>query len=179
MLKIVDESNDLEFSIDDFSVSPVENVVDYNKANDLQEDEIVDYYPTHTFLNPFTRNSVIELKTANRERYSYIISPPNEIAKVGELLGNNQVNIAMWDSYPSVIKNVSINDITLSRNNFLKVKLAYFAIKAIRAITPNWYIQKPLKAHYNTYIDRLKIKKKTVFSRLVLFIDSKISNGKQ
>jgi hypothetical protein len=179
MLKIVDESNDLEFSIDDFSVSPVENVVDYNKANDLAEDEIIDYYPTHTFLNPFSRNSVIELKTPNRERYSYIISPPNEIAKVGELLGNNQVNIAMWDSYPSVIKNVSINDITLSRNNLLKVKLAYFTIKVIRAIIPNWYIQKPLKAHYSTYIDRLKIKKKTIFSRLVLFIDSKISNGKQ
>ena len=81
----------------------------------------------------------------------------------------------MWDSYPSVIKNVSIDDISLLATNPIKVKMRNYLIRGIRALTPNWYINKPLKAYYKEFIDRLKIKKKNMFTSAILYLDSKLS----
>lgn len=172
MLKIIPQDDIIEdFITDDFSFE----TTDYNKANDLAEDEVVKYYASHEFLNPYKKGDVVNLKVANRKRFSFIISPPNEQVKVGEIIGNNQVNVAMWDSYPSVIKNVSIDDISLLANNPFKVKMRNYLIRGIRALTPNWYINKPLKAYYKEFIDRLKIKKKNMFTSAILYLDSKLS----
>lgn len=176
MIKITEQEDLIEFTMDDFSMEVDNHVVDYNKANDLAKDEIQDYYPNHDFLNPYNKGDIVSLKVENRSRFAHIVSPKNEVVKIGEVLGNNQVNVAMWDSYPSVIKNVSIKDISILANNKKLSKARYYAITAVRAIIPNWYINKPLKAYYKETIDLLKIKKKNPLTRLILYVHSKLSN---
>lgn len=107
---------------------------EYN-ANDMKESEIERYKKDYNPLNPFTTESKVTLNVKDHERYSLVIGLTSEMeGSISELLGNNMVNIAYWDTRPSVIKNVPISSVTLTKNNHWKNRIRHIFINLLRKI---------------------------------------------
>lgn len=97
----------------------------YN-VNDLKKSEIKPYKVGYNPLNPFKVEDKVTLRLTDHSRYSLIDGiNADMVGSVSEVLGNNMVNIAYWDTRPSVIKNVPIKSVVLSKNNKLSVKLRF------------------------------------------------------
>ena len=127
-----------DFSIDFDTPTVKEGAVHYEKTNDLtllEIEELDKDYSTKKFLNPFGKEYRVILDKTKADRYSLAIGlHDTSVAKVSAILSGNYVNIAYWDTYPNVIKNVPISHITLYENSTKMHKIKFKLIKALRFI---------------------------------------------
>lgn len=171
-LKLV-ESFEEDFVMDTDFVIQASDDIDFNKANDLSKEEVISpCYDYHNSLNPFKEGDIVVLDRSAKVRFSYIIGKENELGRVSAAIGNVQINVAFWDSLPSTVKNVQIRDITLAKTNKFKAKLRYRLLSIVNKITPNWYLTSPISVLYHDFIELRKIKSHTIFSKIVLKLDS-------
>ena len=131
---------DIDLKID-FEEEPVveTKVLTWHNVNDIMIADIERYKKGYNPLNPFKVEDKVILNKASHPRYNLIEGlSDNMVGSVSDILGNNMINIAYWDTQPSVIKNVSVHSVTLSKTSTLLNKLRNLFIRLVRSvINPN------------------------------------------
>lgn len=131
---------DFEITIPEESDDTAYKLSWYN-VNDLMKSEIQPYKQGYNPLNPFKVEDKVILRTQDHKRYSLIEGiTPTMVGSVSEILGNNMVNIAYWDTQPSVIKNVPVTSVTLAKGNWNKLSVAIrvlFKVLLRKIFNPN------------------------------------------
>lgn len=121
-------------------------------VNDIKESEIKPYKKEYHPLNPFRMEDKVILKLGDHKRFDLIEGiTPSMVGNISELLGNNMVNISYWDTKPSVIKNVPVTSVFLSKNNHIKVKIRVFFIKLLRKFKDPNKLPKQIQADISEY----------------------------
>jgi hypothetical protein len=125
----------------------------YN-VNDLKKSEIQPYKKGYNPLNPFKIEDKVILRLQDHDRYSLIEGiTPHMVGSISEVLGNNMVNIAYWDTQPSVIKNVPVTSVRLASNKRNKLTVAIrvlFKVILRKIFDPN-KLPKHIKAELKQY----------------------------
>jgi len=116
---------DFDIIISEETTAVVPKKTWYN-ANDLKESDIKPYKKGYNPLNPFKVEDKVILYLNHHDRYELIEGITEDmVGHISEVLGNNMVNIAYWDTRPSVIKNVPVTSIKLADTR-LSVKIRVF-----------------------------------------------------
>lgn len=144
---------DFEIVIPEESEDTAHKLSWYN-VNDLMKSEIQPYKQGYNPLNPFKIEDKVILHTQDHVRYSLIEGiKPNMIGNISEVLGNNMVNIAYWDTQPSVIKNVPVTSVTLANKNHNKLSTkirVFFKLLLRKVFNPN-KLPKKIQAEIKAY----------------------------
>lgn len=129
-----------DFEILGFDTPSPKNGKHHEKTNELSTLEFEEYnrevYEKYDEnFNPFNLEYEVILDITASKRYENAINLKEDtIAKVSLILNKNYVNIAYWDSYPNVIKNVPVTHLTLYKKSPIKHKLRVFITKLFRKI---------------------------------------------
>ncbi len=123
----------------------------YN-ANDLKESEIERYKKGYNPLNPFKIEDKVTLNVSKHERYALVEGLTSIMeGSICEVLGNNTVNIAYWDTDPSVIKNVPVSHVEISKKANLLNRLRNLFIRLIRKVKDPKKLPKKIEEELNLY----------------------------
>lgn len=131
---------EFEITIPEESESTAKQLSWYN-VNDLMKSEIQPYKQGYNPLNPFKVEDKVILSVQDHERYKLIEGiTETMVGSISEVLGNNMVNIAYWDTQPSVIKNVPVTSVRLANkiHNKLSIRIrVFFKLLLRKVIDPN------------------------------------------
>lgn len=114
----------------------------YENTNNLSVEESEAYKlssekftKTDIYLNPFKKEYQVILANVMSSRYRFAINlKEGSVAKVSAILNRDYVNIAYWDTFPNVIKNVPISHLSLFIGSPIKHKIKVFLTKLVRKI---------------------------------------------
>lgn len=124
----------------------------WHNVNDIKESEVKPYKKEYHPLNPFRMEDKVLLRIQDHKRFNLIEGiTPNMVGSISEVLGNNMVNIAYWDTKPSVIKNVPVQSVFIAKNNSLKVKLRVLFIKLLRKFKDPEKLPKKIQEEISDY----------------------------
>lgn len=114
----------------------------YENTNNLSVEESETYKLSSTKftntdinLNPFKKEYQVILSKESSPRYKYALNLKDDsVAKVSSILNRDYVNIAYWDTYPNVIKNVPVSHLSLFIGSPIKHKIKVFLTRLVRMI---------------------------------------------
>lgn len=120
--------------------TPEVNGIHFEKANEMSLLELEEYNnqvykPNDERLNPFKLEFNVILDNKASDRYSLAINlTSTSVGRVSEILNKNYVNIAYWDTYPHIFKNIPVSHLTLHPRSPLSHKLNVFFTNLIRKV---------------------------------------------
>lgn len=129
-----------------------EKIKTWFNANDMKESEIERYKKGYNPLNPFKQEDKVILNIGDHPRYLLVEGlKPEMVGNISEVLGNNMVSIAYWDTRPSVIKCVPVTSVKLVKENKFLSRLHNLFIRLMRKILDPNKLPKKIEQELEIY----------------------------